>query len=326
MRVLLCPSEDNLPNAGGVREHMEQMFRCFREDQSVQRATSAEDADVVHIESVYCADANGAMPDVYVCHGGFVPTPMPEVVRSIATAKIVISVAEWMVYKYFPKFAHKTIVVHNGVYEDDWAAQGTDVAYQGLFPNSAYVLYPKCYDYYMHVLLYAARERPDLKFVTPAMPRGFTNDPTVTSEGLEMLPENVYCTGLLTRDEMRVAMRGALCILLPGPEVCPTVMLEAWSCGTPAVALAHSGSEELMRYMSPGRAVQGGVLFESAENVLSAIDVVERKGSRMGASGYRKVQQHFLWNEHIFPKYKEIYEAITGDNAEQLLIEKALAC
>jgi glycosyltransferase involved in cell wall biosynthesis len=305
MQVYVSPSEENWPQGGGVREHMEQLFRCFSEDDEVSRATNPGQTDIIHVESVYRIE--GHRPDVYVCHGGFVPHVIPEVISNLASAKVIVSVAEWMVWQYMQSHSRRTVVIPNGVRLGDWVVRVGD---ENKVPGD-YVLYPKGYSYYMHAFIRGAVEHPDLSFVTPVLP----------DEGMDV-PNNVYVTGTLSRDEMRAYMVNAICILLPGPEVCPTVVLEAWACGTPVVALAGTGAEELMRYPD-GRAT-GGVLFHSVQDVRGALAVVMKMHRRMGMAGHRKVKEHFLWDEHIWPRYKELYEAILEGNAHQFLEEKAV--
>ena len=251
MRIFVAPSKQQLPAYGGVREHMLQLFKALSQHGGVEFVFSPDKADVVHVESSYRVPGR---VDAYVCHGGFVPRALPEVIDNLSKATIVISVAEWLAKTHFQHLLRKTIVIHNGVDLNDWTNPSLS------YWIDDYILYCKQYAYHMDDFIWLAEQHPKQKFLTTVWPDD------------QILPKNIIVVGLQTRAGMRDLLHHARFIILAGPEVCPTLLLEAWACGTPVLARYGSGAQELMEFNSPTdkqgkHIIHGGMLYTNRNDL-----------------------------------------------------------
>jgi glycosyltransferase involved in cell wall biosynthesis len=255
-------------------------------------------ANVVHVESAYAANR----VDLYVCHGGFVPEPIPSVLDNLKRAKVIVSVAQWIADQYFPQYAHKTVVIPNGIRLDDWAK----VPASGLEPG--YVLYAKEWVYGMNDFMVMAHRMPQQRFVTTVWP---------TEAG--PAPSNVQVIGLQSRMAIRSILKDAACLMLPGTEVCPTMLLEAWACKTPVLAKFESGcdtgsAEIMLNNDTPG--IVGGVGYYTAE--IGTVEYVLEHSQELGEQGRVVVEEKYQWPK-LFDQYVRLYEAIEYDEVGSYL-------
>jgi hypothetical protein len=151
MNVYIAPQPEEWPGKGGVQEHLRQLYHHLSEHPGVNLLTHPG-ADVIHVESSYQAPKP---PDVYVCHGGFIPNPIATVTRNLASAKVIVSVADWIAMQFFPQFLYKTVTIPNGVSLGEWQ----DLPPSGLEPG--YVLYGKEWSYYPGDVVEAAMRLPE---------------------------------------------------------------------------------------------------------------------------------------------------------------------
>lgn len=291
--VHVVPTPGNFPKRGGVREHIRQLYCQFGRHPRVGVSMSIPNADVIHVESSYLA-SNNYDADVYVCHGGFEPPPTILAVKeNLQQCKVIVSVAQWIVDKYFPEYADKTIVIPNGVNLAEWE----DIPESGIQPG--YILYAKEWSYYMDDFIKLAELMPKQRFVS-----------TVWPEGIKQL-ENVEVIGVQTRTVIRSVLNDAAALMLSGPEVCPTMLLEAWACKTPVMAKWVAGCKELM--LNPDEDADGpygGAGYEDADDPgfeYGAYVVLNYDG--LGEQGYEQVVEKYQW-EDLFEQYVRLYEAI----------------
>jgi glycosyltransferase involved in cell wall biosynthesis len=231
--VFVVPDPKDFPRQGGVREHLIQLYKQIGRNPKTELATHIDDADVLHIESSYSIPLNGRRSRLYVCHGGFVPEPIPAVLENLKHSRAIVSVAQWVADKYFPQYKHKTVVIPNGVDLDEWK----DLPPSGIEPG--YILYAKEWPYFMEDFIRLAELMPKQRFVS-----------TVWPKGMKQLA-NVEVIGNQDRIVIRSVLNDAAVLMLTGSEVCPTMLLEAWACKTPVIAKMIDGSAELLRTYIP---------------------------------------------------------------------------
>jgi glycosyltransferase involved in cell wall biosynthesis len=249
-------------------------------------------ADIIHAESSYLPPKP---PDVYVCHGGFVPNPIASVTRNLASAKVIVSVAKWVANDFFPHLLDKTIVVPNGVDLGEWK----DLPPSGLEPG--YILYGKEWSYHPNNVIDAAMAMPDKRFVSLVEPGGMA------------IPDNMEIIGTQDRDVMRSVINDAGCLLLPGPEVCPTMLLEAWACKVPVIAKKGSGNSEIM-----GGLPVGGYTYDVVDELTDYIRLAAVYQEQLGQAGYDRVVEHYQW-KHLIGQYVSLYEAIIRNEISDFL-------
>lgn len=286
IKVHITPSKSMLPAHGGVLEHMLQLYRQAERSQLVELVANPMVADVCHVESAYPIPRSRQGKVVYVCHGGFVPSPLPIVEHNLAAADRVVTVAEWLMPKFFPFHASKTTYIPNGVDLDD---------FQNLPPmpyGSRFVLYGKEYVYNMDAYVRAAMELHGVSFISTVWPVG------------RFVPSNARVVGLLAKKQIHSLLQKAGLLMLTGSEVCPTMLLEAWAAGTPVVAWDRDGSEELMRRQGD---VVGGALY--TDNPMNSIHYVLDNQERLGKEGRELVEAHYQWKD-IWSKYEELYKSL----------------
>lgn len=286
IKVYFQPQSHQWPERGGVKTHLLQLYKQL--DQHVQLVRIPEDADIIHLESSYPLPKLSIIPShrpkiVYVCHGGFVP-PLPVVMNNLHRADKIVSVAQWMVDKYFkPEWKEKTVVIPNGVDFQDFK----NLPNNSLEPG--YILYAKEKPYYFEDFYNLVYRKPDWNFVTTVWP---THEP---------LPFNVKCAGLFSTDQMKSVLAKAGCLLLTGSEVCPTMLFEAWAMGVPVVGKNIDGNKEFIGPCSPG-SLYTGDLIPVLEQNLSNRRII-------GQRGYAEVVEKYQWKD-LVKKYVEVYEEI----------------
>lgn len=302
--VYVQPPHTQFPRRGGVREHLIQLYRCIGANPHVYIAQNEDTADVVHVESSWSSKRR---PDIYTCHGGFVDAngvynPIPAVLDNLKRARIIVSVARWIVTEFFPQYAHKTVVIPNGIRLEDWA----NVPASGIEPG--YVLYAKEWVYHIDDFIRLAELLPRQRFVS-----------TVWPEGMKQL-SNVEVIGLQSREVIRSVLKDAAALMLPGPEVCPTMLLEAWAARTPVIAVAGSGSEEII---GDGA---GGLLYDEGEveYVASRLPDLLSARSEMGDAGYARVEANYQW-PRLFERYVQAYKAVWYSEVDDCLAVNAVA-
>lgn len=299
MKVCIIPNIEELPERGGVREHLLQLYRCAEEHPDIHLVDNEMEADVLHVESSY--RATHRKPDVYVCHGGFLPRPLKPVLANIRDAKIIVSVAKWLVHDYLQKYANKTVVIPNGIRLGEWE----NLPSSGLEPG--YVLYAKEWEYYIQDFVKLSWERPSIKFVSTVWPNGVA------------IPANAEVIGLQSRKSIRSVINDAACLVLPGLEVCPTMLLEAWACGTPVLASWEGGSADLMD-ISDKFGFVGGYLYRNYAEMRHGLDYVLDNSKELGVNGYLHASRYYQWPE-LFERYVRLYEAIANDAVESIFEE-----
>jgi hypothetical protein len=295
LKVYVTPSQQNLPARGGVREHMIQLYKCINSDPEVE-VSSIIPGSILHAESSFYP---GYPPHVYACHGGFVPPPtMAPVDKALRTAKVVVSVAQWMVQKYMQHCAKRTVCIPNGVDLAEWE----NIPPSGLEPG--YVLYGKEGSYYFDKLVQLIIGLPHIRFVT-----------TIWLDNLGAPPANVTVIGLKSREEIRPFINDAGCLLMVGPEVCPTMVLEAWACRVPIVASNVCGSAELV-----GASGEGGVLYDTfSEAVNGILDCLAHR-DELGKIGREKVEWRYQ-SKSIHAKFKRLWQACYDGTYKELVAE-----
>jgi len=287
--VYMVPQSNKWPDRGGVREHLRQLYCHLDAHPQVELITSSNsELDIMHVESAYTSPWP---PNVYVCHGGFVPDPIHSVVRNLGMTQVIVSVARWLMYSYFPNLTYKTIVIPNGVNLDEW----NDISPSGLEPG--YILYAKEWAYHINDFVSLAWSMPQERVVSTVKPKGMS------------VPGNLEVIGLQDRDAMRSVLNDAKCLVFTGKEVCPTMLLEAWACGVPVMGRYGGGVSELMFDHKRG-ALVGGCLYQSLEECAKLIHSLDREA--VGAAGREWVEHHYQWR-HLVDRYVELYEAIMQD-------------
>lgn len=292
INVYMIPNRvEDYPKRGGVREHLTQLSKHLRLSSKVQimpyRALQA--AHIQHVEATY-TPAAAYLPVVYVCHGGFIPSPIPSVMRNLKRASIIITVADWLIKRFAPAVLYKTVTIPNGVDLSEFA----DLPPSGYEPG--YVLYGKEWPYYFEDFARLCTAMPNQRFLTTAWPVGGT------------VPPNVTFIGLQTSAKMKAIIKDAGMVLLTGSEVCPTLMLEAWAAGTPVLAKAIDGNVELMRPYEHDETI-GGMLYGGVAEAADYVNVILRHRNLLGEQGRSRVTSHHQW-QNLVKLYESVYEQV----------------
>lgn len=285
INVLFIPRPMHYPKNGGVKTSMAALYRAAKQHPYISVKRDAFYADIVQTASSWVR-GQGLKPDVYVCHGGFVP-PIRSVITNLRDARVIVSVAQWIVNKYFENaWIKKTVVINNGV----WLEEFIEPDYPKVIP-SGYVLFPKSFYYGLEAFIEIAKENPDLNFVAPL------HNPGVS------LP-NIRWVGESSRKVFIRLLWGAAVVLYTAPEVNPIATLEAWATGTPVVAPNDgTGVSELS---NEGRV--GAVLYDQ-RNVRRVLDYAIENAEEIALPGRDKVLNEHDWSI-IFEQYVEIYNEL----------------
>ena len=289
MKVLHIPF-DNLPRHGGVRQHV-RLLLAHMPSQGVEFVKHMEQADLVHVQTAYPPPRRviDRLPviDVMTCHGGFIP-PIPQVRRNLYDAKMIISVARWIVDHFFPEYAKKTVVIPNGLDLNEW----TGLPPSGLEPG--YVLWGSMHDRADWNMFYKlATERIDLRFVSTLRPRAL--------KGLS-LPPNLHTIGLQPYSKFRSIVNDAAVVVSCGSEVCPTLVLEAWACGKPVLAWNGHGNAELLN-----KHVAGGYLYDNFGEMSAGLEMLLLQSPKADEERREIVRQNYTWDK-IAKKTMKVYE------------------
>ncbi len=290
MIVYHYPNLNNLPSAGGVRQHIAHLLPAL-ERQGIRFTDWVPEADVVHVQTSYRAST----PDVWTCHGGFVP-PILEVAQNLREAKTVISVAQWVVDEYFPP-RDEVYVIPNGVDVKEFE----NLPFSGLEPG--YILWSKAFlrpDWDMFYRL--AEANPDLRFVStlfdpcrPTLPVGLG--------GVPILP-NLQVIGIQTYEAMKSVMNDCSIYVSTGSEVCPIQVLEAWACRKPVLAWEGDGNAELLR---PGSfAIMGGWMYVDFDEMVYGLSALLEDPEFYGSAGRTRVEHAYAWDD-IARRTVEVY-------------------
>lgn len=293
MNVYMIPyREEDFPRSGGVRTHLIQLKRWLPTVEGVELLPyrAAPIAHLQHVEATYTPMPN--LPLVYVTHGGFLPQPSPIVIRNLRRADFIISVADWLVERFFKPLAYKTAVIPNGVD----LAEFDDLPPSGLEPG--YVLYGKDWGYFLEDFMQLVQAMPHQRFVTVFWPDGMA------------IPPNVHYVGTQSPAKMKAIIKDAGMLLITGSEVCPIMLLEAWAARTPVLARAIDGNVELMRPFWPdSEDVIGGVLYMTPRNAVKAIPYILNERDRLGEEGRERVEALYQWKD-LVGRYKTVYESV----------------
>lgn len=275
-----------VPPRGGVAVHLKHLYKYLGREKSITLVSNPNEADLLHVESSYAVPATFTRKKViYVCHGGFVPKPLGVVVRNIRRADFIISVADWIVKRHFPDYDYKTIIIPNGVDLEE---------YEDTSQTSGYLLYGKEYDHGFGDFYRLAISESRLKFVTTFRP------------GIALIPPNMNCIGLQNYNAMRGIIAKAGAVVLPGSEVCPMLLLEAWACGVPVIAKGVDGNLELMM---PGLEVIGGRVYNNTPGMYDAANQVMMNRDRLGSDGKDWVLTHYRW-DYLIKQYLNLYKMV----------------
>lgn len=277
VKVFFQPQPKDFPSKGGVATHLRKLYSHLSD--KVELVDNPNLAHVLHVESAYpIPRTNYIKPTIYVCHGGFVP-PIKVVDVNLREADVIVSVAQWVADKYFPKLSQKTQVIPNGIDLEEFEPG----------ENKGYVLYAKEWDYYFEDIL--SLLKVGHKVVSTVWPGSIHN-----------LPKNLTYIGLQSHEVIKAYVRNAGCLILTGSEVNPVMMLEAWASKVPVVARAIDGSQE----MFDNNGHRGGLLYDSEPSLLAAIDTVLSNRDRIGQEGFEVVQK-YQWKD-IAQRYIQIYD------------------
>lgn len=280
MKVYINPQPYQFPDRGGVREHLRLLYKHLQNH--VQLVNNPFEADILHVESTWnFPDLD--KPKIYVCHGGFVPQPIPTVLKNLNRANIIVSVADWLSDKYFPELTFKTVCIPNGVDFQELSNFGLE--------KEDYILYAKEWPYYLDDLEYLVYNMPEQQFVT-------------TVWAFHDTPKNVKVIGLQDKVSMMKYLAKAKILLITGSEVCPTMLLEAWALGTSVLAKNIDGSREIIK--------NSGNLFSGYKDQKEISFVLRNLIGLLPY--YSKVCPEFIAKNHdwsrLVDKYIEIYDSL----------------
>lgn len=293
MKVYHIPQPNHWPASGGVREHIRQLKRHLTE-LSVSFVSQYREADLIHVQTAYRSLSS---TDVFTCHGGFMPPPaIPQVLSNLRQARVIISVAAWIVDAYFQEYKDKTVVIPNGVDLAEWE----NLPPSGIEPG--FILWGKGFyreDWRWFVAL--AQQRPDLRFVS------------TLSDGAD-LPLNMTVVGVQPQAKMRSLMNDCAAYVSTGSEVCPTMVLEAWAAGKPVLAWDGDGNRELMErtefeFKGSGRINIGGSLYDDFEGMISGLDSCLENGEAYGETARHAVERRYQWSD-LAQRTLEVYEGL----------------
>lgn len=294
IKVYISPQPHDFPHSGGVRTHLLHLNNFLNKDQRVELVSNPNDADILHVESAFPIP-NVDRPIVYVCHGGFLPSPLRIVTMNLAKATKIVSVSRWIVDRFFPQHAHKTSVIPNGIDLNDFK----DIQNCGLEPG--FVLYGKDYDWNFQDFYELVKAFPNEHFVSTFWPsiREFP------------IPRNATYIGQQKPKAMLSYINDCKFLVMTGSEVCPTMLLEAWACGKPVFANGIDGNRELMRRANIGRDIGIGGWLYSKDTMLADFQehLLDRKISEDGIPGIRKLVEQYDWN-FLSDLYVGIYEEL----------------
>jgi len=290
MKIFLWPAIEQFPTRGGVREHLRQLYKQMQNDDTVELVSNPYEADIYHVESSYTLPSNfPKKPMVYVCHGGFVPSPMLPVVSNLGRADMIISVADWIADKYFPQHAWKTVTIANGVDMTELEQYHRPTNPLGLIN---YLVYGKEGMYYFDDVIKFAKAVAGLQIIVTA-------EPDARFEKVS----NIYFIGNQTFPTMMEILNQAGALLLTGSEVCPTMLLEAWTLKVPVIAWNADGNVEIMQPFSDDRVI-GGALYDSPS--AEVVNNVINNRQRLGEEGHERVEALYQWPD-LWRKYKSVY-------------------
>lgn len=292
MKVFLWPIPEQFPERGGVREHLRQVVKCMDADPDIERIDHPGRADLYHVESSWVLPTHfPKRPMVYVCHGGFLPQPLHQVLYNLDQADMIISVADWLIDKFFSHYAWKSVTIANGVDLDELKP---DMSPTLEFDD--YLVYGKEWDYYFDDVMSFAELNPTRHIVATGNIANMT--------GKLKLHNNLHFVGNHSHQDMMRILSQAFALLLTGSEVCPTMLLEAWALGIPVIAKNIDGSKELMK---PNGHVIGGVLYDKPSSEL-VIEVADNYESLV-KQGRAQVEALYQWKD-LWQKYKTVYEQV----------------
>jgi len=132
---------------------------------------------------------------------------------------------------------------------------------------------------------------------------------------------NVRFLGQVAPEELRTLYKNAIAVLTPSKcyEVFPMVVLEAFREATPIVARRLGPYPEIIEQSG------GGVLFDTAENLKSALDTLagdRQTRDKMGAAGAHALKT--LWSEDVaLTRYFDIIAGITESRAGRTALRVA---
>jgi glycosyltransferase involved in cell wall biosynthesis len=285
MKVALIPEPENAPPNGGVRQHCLMLRKHLSHVPGVLFSGS-DTADVVHVQSAYPS----RRVDVYTCHGGFLPEPITIVLRNLKEAKAIISVARWIVDRFFPEHLSKTTIIPNGVDLSEWNTLPHNTL--GLEPG--YVLtkgYNARREHWLGVFN-AARSLPNVQFVSLGAPQ---------EVGVRPLP-NLIVWSTLSSDEMKGLINDCGCYVSCSSEVNPVLVLEAWAARKPVVALDMHGNQETID-------ASCGVLYRTQEGLVEALHMARAGAKVLGERGRARVEEKHDWRklaEQTVVVYREV--------------------
>lgn len=129
----------------------------------------------------------------------------------------------------------------------------------------------------------------------------------------ESIP-NVTFTGSLNRTEVMQHLQRCRAMVFPSRsyEGGPTVILEAFACGTPVVASRMGAAEEILRHG------ENGLFFEPNDiqglaRSLKELQASPEEALRMGRNAQQDVEKHYR-AESAYPRLVTIYQAAIDDH------------
>lgn len=276
MSVAYVPASETRQTGPGLNWMRMKKYLARR----VNVVMDVREADVVHVNS----DWSASRVDVYHARGGWAE-PCATVYGNINKAKRIIACSRWLAAVLCPHKADITTIVPNGVDPDDWI--GVRV-YDG-----GYVLAKCCsvMGWELDILLQAARLRHDLEFV-------------IVGGGIECeIPQNVRIVSHLPFRALRHMIAGCSMFISPAIETFGTMVLEAWYCRKPVLALGIGGGAELV-----GPEAAAGKLYYSSEELA---DLMSDVRSEHGDNGHEIVVNRYLWSS-LADRVVSVYEGIVS--------------
>lgn len=295
MKIFLWPTVEQFPERGGVKEHLRQLVKCMTADPEITITRNPAEADLYHVESSWVLPHHfPKKPMVYVCHGGFLPTPLPQVRKNLEDADMIVSVADWLVERFFPEHKWKSVTIANGVDLRELEHYKRPTNPLGIID---YLVYGKEWEYYFDDVLEFAELLPHVQIV-------IAHNAPVNVMRINAYP-NLHFIGNQLHGRMMEILNKATALLLTGSEVCPTMLLEAWGLRVPVIAKNIDGNVEIMQPF--GDKVFGGLLYDNPSPKL--VELVRRERQSLGDSGYRQVKALYQWPD-LWKKYKVVYERV----------------
>lgn len=280
LNVYFQPPLNQFPLRGGVATHLIHLHRHL--SQYVNLVDNPDEADILHVESSWpIPQTKKKKKVVSVCHGGFVPL-IAAVYWNLDKADKIVSVAKWMIDEFFPQHKHKTVVIPNGV----------DLPPDHILPSGFgkdYILYAKEWKWHFEDFEWLVENKYDTYFLSTIWEK-------------KRMPDNLDFIGLQTPSRMQSILKSAGALILTGSEVCPTMLLEAWSHKVPVIAKNIEGSKEIMTN-------GGGILYNSRNDLPDAVDFVLKNKEKLGEQGYRQVCKKYQWKD-LVSKYLNVYQDV----------------